>query len=102
MAPSKTDVQNLLNKLPDNVTLEDIQYHLYVLEKRERGIQRGEEEGWIDNKDQNSFFSCFTFIFETDIILLMKNQILFTLQERIIIMISGHTQTFFVKETPTQ
>lgn len=37
----KEYIQNLLNKLPDKVTLEDIQYHLYVLEKIEKGIQRG-------------------------------------------------------------
>jgi hypothetical protein len=57
MATAKTDVQNLLNKLPDNVTLEDIQYHLYVLEKIEKGIQRGDEEGWIDNKEVKKRFS---------------------------------------------
>ena len=45
MASAKTGVQNLLNKLPDNVTLEDIQYHLYVLEKINKGIIRGNEEG---------------------------------------------------------
>ena len=57
MATAKTDVQNLLNKLPDNVTLEDIQYHLYVLEKIEKGIQRGNKEGWIDNKEVKKRFS---------------------------------------------
>jgi len=57
MATAKTEVQNLLNKLPDNVTLEDIQYHLYVLEKIEKGIKRGNEEGWIDNKEVKKRFS---------------------------------------------
>jgi len=57
MATAKTDVQNLLNKLPDNVTLEDIQYHLNVLEKIEKGIQRGDEGGWIDNKEVKKRFS---------------------------------------------
>ncbi len=33
----KQEVAELLNKLPDNSTLEDIQYHLYVLEKIKRG-----------------------------------------------------------------
>jgi hypothetical protein len=41
------NVQTLLNRLPDDVTLEDIQYHLYVLEKIGKGIERGDEEGWI-------------------------------------------------------
>ena len=42
MATAKTDVQNLLNKLPDNVTLEDIQYHLYVLEQSPLDLRASE------------------------------------------------------------
>ena len=57
MATAKMNVQTLLNKLPDDVTLEDIQYHLYVLEKIEKGIQRGNEEGWIENKEVKKRFS---------------------------------------------
>jgi len=37
---TKQAVQDLLNKLPDNCTLDDLQYHLYVLQAVERG--RGE------------------------------------------------------------
>lgn len=37
MHTAKQDVQELLNRLPDDSTLEDIQYHLYVLEKIRRG-----------------------------------------------------------------
>ncbi len=33
----KQEVQQLLGQLPDDSTLEDIQYHLYVLEKIKRG-----------------------------------------------------------------
>jgi predicted transcriptional regulator len=33
----KQEVEKLLRHLPDNSTLEDIQYHLYVLEKIKRG-----------------------------------------------------------------
>lgn len=33
----KQEVEKLLSHLPDNSTLEDIQYHLYVLEKVRRG-----------------------------------------------------------------
>lgn len=33
------EVQNLLKKLPDDCTFEDVQYHLYVLEKNQRGVQ---------------------------------------------------------------
>lgn len=37
MHTAKQDVQILLDHLPDDSTLEDIQYHLYVLEKIHRG-----------------------------------------------------------------
>jgi hypothetical protein len=37
MSNAKRDVESLLNRLPDNVSVEDIQYHLYVLEKVRRG-----------------------------------------------------------------
>ncbi len=37
---TKQAVQDLLQKLPDNCTLDDLQYHLYVLQAVERG--RGE------------------------------------------------------------
>jgi len=36
-------VSNLLNRLPDDCTLEDVQYHLYVLQKIERGLKDAEE-----------------------------------------------------------
>jgi len=31
-------------KLPDNCSIEDIQYHLYVLEKIEHGIESANQE----------------------------------------------------------
>lgn len=34
---AKQEVEHLLAQLPDDATLEDIQYHLYVLEKIQRG-----------------------------------------------------------------
>lgn len=38
MSAAKEEVQRLLNDLPDDCTLEDVQYHLYVLEKVKRGL----------------------------------------------------------------
>jgi len=35
----KQQVESLLHKLPDNCSLEDIQYHLYVIEKVQRGLE---------------------------------------------------------------
>jgi hypothetical protein len=37
MATVKQEVEQLLQRLPDDSTLEDIQYHLYVLEKIKHG-----------------------------------------------------------------
>lgn len=47
MQSEKQDVEALLRKLPDDSTYEDIQYHLYVLEKVRRGETRAEQEGTL-------------------------------------------------------
>ncbi len=36
---AKQEVRSLLEKLPDNCSIEDIQYHLYVLEKVRSGLE---------------------------------------------------------------
>jgi len=41
----------MLGGLPDSSSLEDIQYHLYVLEKVKRGLQRAETEGAVSHED---------------------------------------------------
>jgi hypothetical protein len=51
MNTAKEEVQSLLNQLPDDCTLEDVQYHLYVLEKVHRGIERAEKEGTISQEE---------------------------------------------------
>jgi len=51
MATAKDDVSALLEKLPDNASYEDIQYHLYVLEKVNRGLERADTEGAIAHED---------------------------------------------------
>jgi len=38
MSSAKQQVESLLHNLPENCSLEDIQYHLYVLEKVRRGL----------------------------------------------------------------
>lgn len=47
MQSEKQDVEALLRKLPDDSTYEDIQYHLYVLEKVRRGEARADQEGTL-------------------------------------------------------
>lgn len=39
----KEEVKGLLERLPDDCSLEDIQYHLYVLQKIERGLKDARE-----------------------------------------------------------
>jgi len=43
MQTAKKEVSKLLESLPDDCALEDIQYHLYVLQKIERGLKDADE-----------------------------------------------------------
>ena len=47
MQTAKQEVQQLLENLPDDSSYEDIQYHLYVLEKVRRGEARAQSEGTL-------------------------------------------------------
>ena len=42
MQSVKLEVSKLLDLLPEDCSLDDIQYHLYVLQKVERGLKDGE------------------------------------------------------------
>ena len=48
---AKQEVRSLLQKLPNDCSLEDIQYHLYVIEKINKGLSRAKREGVISQKD---------------------------------------------------
>ncbi len=39
MGSAKEEVKKILETLPDDVSFEDIQYHIYVREKIERGLK---------------------------------------------------------------
>lgn len=41
----------MLKSLPDDSSFEDIQYHLYVLEKVKRGLERAEQEGAVPHRE---------------------------------------------------
>ena len=43
MESAKEEAIQLIRRLPDDTTLEDIQYHLYVQQKVQRGMQDVEE-----------------------------------------------------------
>lgn len=38
MGTAKEEVKKILEKLPDDASFEDIQYHIYVREKIDRGL----------------------------------------------------------------
>ena len=57
MKTAKEEVRTLLDKLPDNCTIEDIQYHLYVVEKIQRGIERAGKEGTLSQDEVERKFS---------------------------------------------
>lgn len=51
MSAAKQEVEELLKQLPDECTLEDIQYHLYVLEKIQHGIEAAEQHGVVPQEE---------------------------------------------------
>jgi hypothetical protein len=51
MNTAKKEVRALLQKLPEDCTIEDVQYHLYVIEKVNRGLQRAKREGTISQQN---------------------------------------------------
>jgi hypothetical protein len=57
MATAKEEVEALLGKLPNDCSLEDIQYHLYVLEKVRNGIAAAEIEGTVPQEDAEARLS---------------------------------------------
>ncbi len=56
----KEDVKVLLDRLPDDCSMEDVQYHLYVVEKINRGINRAGNEGVLDQDEVERKFSRWT------------------------------------------
>lgn len=51
MSTAKQEIESLLKTLPENCTLEDVQYHLYVIEKVQRGLEVADRQGAISHKD---------------------------------------------------
>ena len=51
MSAAKQEAVELIKKLPDDATMEDIQHHLYVLEKIKQGQNRVVTEGSISQAD---------------------------------------------------
>jgi hypothetical protein len=51
MSSPKNNVEALLRMLPDDCPLEDIQYHLYVLEKIQRGLEVADAQGILTQEE---------------------------------------------------
>lgn len=57
MVSVKEEVAALLQRLPEDCSLEDIQYHLYVMEKVRRGLERVDTEGGIEQEEAEARLS---------------------------------------------
>ena len=51
MSEVKREVAKLLQSLPDDCSIEDVQYHLYVIEKVHRAIERSDVEGSVSHSE---------------------------------------------------
>lgn len=60
MSTAKEEVKALLDKLPDDCSLEDVQYHLYVVEKIHKGIERADKEGVLSQDEVERKFTQWT------------------------------------------
>ena len=54
MSTAKKEVELLLKKLPEDCSLEDIQYHLYVIEKVHRGLEVADAKGTFTQEEAES------------------------------------------------
>lgn len=54
------EAKSLIDKLPEACTFEDIQYHLYVIEKINKGIGRAENEKALSQEEVERKFSKWT------------------------------------------
>ena len=51
MRTAKEEVRKMLDQLPDDASFEDIQYHIYVREKIERGLKDIQEGRVLSQED---------------------------------------------------
>jgi hypothetical protein len=53
----KDTIKSILNQLPDNCSIEDIQYHLYVVEKVRQGINVADTESRLKQGEAEGILS---------------------------------------------
>ena len=51
MKTAKKEIRKILDQIPDDASLEDIQYHIYVCQKIERGLQ-DMDDGRVLSREQ--------------------------------------------------
>jgi hypothetical protein len=51
LSSPKAEAKSMIEGLPEDASLEDIQVHLYVLEKVKRGTERAATEGTISHAE---------------------------------------------------
>jgi predicted transcriptional regulator len=51
MRTAKEEVRRILDQIPDDATFEDIQYHIYVREKIERGLKDIQERRLLSQEE---------------------------------------------------
>ena len=52
MTPAiREEVKSLLERLPSDASIEDLQYHLYVIEKVQHGLEAAENEGTLTQEE---------------------------------------------------
>lgn len=56
MSTAKEEVNQLLSRLPDDCSLEDIQYHLYVIEKVRHGLDMAASQGTVSQDEVEQRF----------------------------------------------
>lgn len=54
---AKQDIERLLHKLPDDCTIEDVQYHLYTLDKVRRSLEYARTNGIVTQEEAETRFS---------------------------------------------
>ena len=47
----KEEVRRLLDKLPDEASYEDIQYHIYVQQKIDKGLEASERGDFVSDEE---------------------------------------------------
>jgi hypothetical protein len=51
MVSAKQQVASLLERLPEDCSLEDIQYHLCVIQQVRSGLERADTEGTVEQDE---------------------------------------------------